>query len=268
MQLLIISLLIILIILVVIYLYILTDDNIILYNDKQYFEKFKTKTISNLLNNNEIKIPLVKNNKILIITYDNRPHIPYIIKHNQNLEFYSKKWNLDYKFFDKCDYNTYWCKIFMVLDELSSNNYDYVMWMDSDTYIFNTGINISDILNKYTSDIFIAMDNNPIYDITNAGVFIIKNSETGKQYLRDCINSFNPECKKINGTLKGKWAATCYEQGIMNILIANNYQNFTTILTNDIIFNFNRCNNNVFIMHMYASSSNNRIKCFNSKNKL
>ena len=139
------------------------------------------------------------------------------------------------------------------------------MWMDSDTYIFNMDINLSDIFNKFSSDIFIGSDNNSNYDLTNAGVFAIKNSDDGKQYLADCINSFNTQCKKANGELKGEWAATCYEQGIMNILIADKYFNNTTVLTNDIIFNYNRCNNNVFIMHLYASSNDYRKKCFTSK---
>ena len=73
--------------------------------------------------------------------------------------------------------------------------------------------------------------------LTNAGVFAVKNSEIGKNFLVDCINSFNIKCKKPNGELKGTWAATCYEQGIMNILIADKYYKNTTVLTNDIIFN-------------------------------
>jgi hypothetical protein len=137
--------------------------------------------------------------------------------------------------------------------------------MDSDTFIFDMSINLSDIFNKYSSDIFIGSDNNLNYDLTNAGVFGIKNSDLGKQFLVDCIKSFNNDCKKSNGELKGKWAATCYEQGIMNILIADKYYKNTTVLTNDLIFNYNRCNNNVFIMHLYASSNSYREKCFNSK---
>ena len=52
----------------------------------------------------------------------------------------------------------------------------------------------------------------------------------------------------------------------MNILIADKYSKNTTILTNDIIFNYNVCSNDVFIMHLYASPSNYRVRCFNSKN--
>ena len=254
-----------LIVLVIFFIYRITDESVSKYNDKKYFDKFREKMISNLRLNNKLKVPNNKENKILIITYDNRTNLSYIKIHNDNLTEYCKKWGFTYKFYDNCENNTYWCKIYMVLNELNNADYDYVMWMDSDTYIFNKDINLSDIFNKYTSDIYIGSDNNPDYDLTNAGVFAIKNSTIGKNFLVDCINSFNIKCKKPNGELKGKWAATCYEQGIMNILIADKYYKNTTVLTNDIIFNYNRCNNKVFIMHLYASSSSYREKCFNSK---
>jgi hypothetical protein len=258
---------IVLIILVIMLIYKLTDNNVPRYNDKKYFEKFKEKIISKLKSNNKLLIPKIKENKILIITYDNRPGLPYIKLHNDNLTEYSKKWNIEYKFFDKCKYNNYWCKMYMVLKELKSNKYDYVVWMDSDTYIFNMDINLSDIFNKYASDIFIGSDNNSEYDLTNAGVFAVGNTNNGKKFLVDCINSFNTKCNKPNGELHGEWAAICYEQGIMNILIADKYFKHTTILTNDLIFNYNKCNNNVFIMHLYASSSDYRMKCFTSGQK-
>lgn len=255
----------ILIAFIIVFIYKLTDNGVNRYNDKQYFEKFRKKIISNLRLNNKLETPIIKNNKILFITYDNRPNLPYIKLHNDNLKEYCKKWGFEYKYLEKCVHNTYWCKIYILLDELKNTDFDYVVWMDSDTYIFDTSINLSDIFNKFSSDIFIGSDNNLNYDLTNAGVFAIKNSDIGKQYLIDCIKSFNNECKKPNGELKGKWAATCYEQGIMNILIADKYYKNTTVLTNDLIFNYNRCNNKVFIMHLYASSNFYREKCFNSK---
>jgi hypothetical protein len=154
----------------------------------------------------------------------------------------------------------------MVLDAIKSNKYDYVIWMDSDTVIKNFNINIGDILNRFYSDIFIGSDNNNSFDITNAGVFIIKNSNIGINFLQDCTHYVSDKCLNIDGSLKGIWAASCYEQGVMNILIADRYNRYTTILTNDIIFNYNVCSNDVFIMHLYASSPNHRVRCFNSKN--
>jgi hypothetical protein len=223
--------------------------------------------MSSLLNNNLRDKPLEKKNKILIITYDNRTNTKYIQLHNDNLNEYAKKWNIEYKYFNKCNKNNYWCKIYIIYDLILTKKYDYIMWMDSDTYIKNMDIDLNKILNQYDSDIFIGSDNNPKYDITNAGVFIIKNSIIGVNFLEDCINYVNKSCFKKDGTLKGNWAGMCYEQGVMNILIADEYNKYTTLLSNNIIFNYNKCSNDVFIMHMYASSDKSRTKCFKSSEK-
>lgn len=242
------------------------DYQYILSKDYDYFDKFSQKIIYKLINNNKLNTPIIKKNKILFITYDNRYEEEYIQIHNYNIKKYVDKYNYTYKFYNKCNENVYWCKIYMVLDALKSNKYDYVIWMDSDTIIKNFDIDIGNILNKYSSDIFIGSDNNTRLDITNAGVFIIKNSIIGTQFLYNCINYVSEKCLNNDGTLKGIWAATCYEQGVMNLLIADKYNIHTTILTNDIIFNYNVCSDEVFIMHLYASSSNYRVRCFHSNN--
>lgn len=235
--------------------------------DHKYFQKFsKSNVISKLYNNNQLKTPIVKKNKILFITYDNRAKEQYVRIHNANINKYALKYDYEYKFINKCNDNVYWCKIFLVLNELLKNKYDYVVWLDSDTIIKNFDIDIGNIFNLYSSDIFVGSDNNPKFDIINSGVFAIKNSLVGIKFLEDCIQNINDKCYNSNGTLKGRWAASCYEQGVMNLVIADLYYKFTTVLSNNIFFNYNVCSDQVFIMHLYASSPSYRVKCFNSKN--
>lgn len=214
-----------------------------------------------LTNNNQLTKPNNDMNKILFVTFDNR-NDEYIKIHNMNLEKYADNWNYEYKFIKKCNYNTYWCKIHIVLDELRTNKYDYVMWLDSDSIIKKLDIDIGKIFNLYNSDIYIGDDNNGGTFITNAGVFAIKNTTIGKQYLIDCIKNFDKTCLNSDNTLKGKWAGMCYEQGVMNYLISTKYRKYTTILPQNIISNGRICKENVFIQHLYASSSENRLKCF------
>lgn len=255
---------------VIIFATIDTNGEDILLNDYKYFEKFAQKQlISKLINNNynPTNVNLKRKNKILFITYDNRKDLEYVEIHNQNIQKYVEKYGYNYKFYNRCDKNTYWCKIYMLLDELTSvANYDYVIWLDSDTVIKNFDIDLGKILNMYQSDIFLGSDNNLFYDITNAGIIIVKNSLVGKNFLIDCIESINKKCLNKDNSLKGIWAGSCYEQGVINLLIAEKYSNFTTILTNNIIFNYNICSDEVFLMHLYASSNNERVKCFNSNN--
>ncbi len=243
------------------------DNYYVGLKDSNYFEKFsQKKIITGLINNNILSNPPNKKNRILFITYDNRYNQEYVLIHNYNISKYVEQYGYEYKFYNRCNDNVYWCKIFMVLDSIKKNNWDYVVWLDSDTIIKNFNIDFGKILNKFSSDIFIGSDNNPNLDITNAGVFAIKNSSIGIQFLNDCVEFVSNKCLNKDGSLKGIWAGTCYEQGVMNVLIADKYKDYTTILTNDIIFNYNVCSDDVFIMHLYASSPNYRVRCFNSKN--
>lgn len=236
-------------------------------NDDKYFKKFyNSKNILNLINNNPVKNKTNKKNRILFITYENRDQLEYVIVHNKNINNYAKKYKYEYKFINECDKNVYWCKIYLVLQYLNENRYDYIIWLDSDTIIKNSNIDIGDIFNKYSSDIFIGLDNdNPRYEITNSGFFAVANTKIGKIFLIDCINYVDKDCFIDNKKLHGKWAASCYEQGVINILINDKYYKNTTVLTNDIIYNKNKCSNNVFIMHLYASTPKERLNCFINK---
>lgn len=243
-----------------------TDNLKILLNDLEYFKKFnKSKKIDNLLNNNKLKSIINKKNKILFVTFDNRENQEYIKIHNSNITKYVEKFGYEYKFYNICDKNVYWCKIHFVLDALKTNKYNYVVWLDSDTVIKNFNIDIGDILNMFSSDIFAGSDNHSKFGIINAGVFIIANTQIGTNFLSECINYINEDCLNSDGSLNGKWAASCYEQGIMNILIHDTYYSNTTLLSNRIIFNYSVCSDEVFIMHLYGSTPESRIKCFQSK---
>lgn len=263
----IISLIILLILIIILTLINLKDlrDYDIYYNDLKYFVKSYWKK-NYLLNNNMLYKPLNKNNKIAIITFDNRKNTKYIELHNKNITEYCKKWNYEYIFYDKCVHNVYWCKLYFVLDALKTQKYDYVMWMDSDTIIKNPNISLDSIINKYSSDIYVNLDNGSA--VYCSGVFIIKNSPMGISYLEDCIKSNNKKCTTKNNKLKGFWAGLCYEQGIMNELIFQKYYKYTTCLPeylvlNDYINETNDiCNEDTFILHIYGSPDKLREKCF------
>lgn len=252
----------------VILIFILTlinfDDFDFYYNDTKFFIQSDWKK-NYLLNNNILDKPVEKVNKCAIVTFENRKD-EYVNLHNQNVINYCKKWNYEYLFYDKCIHNVYWCKIYLVLDALKSGKYDYVLWMDSDSIIKNPTISLDAIVNRYSSDIFVNLDNgNSVYC---SGVFIIKNSPIGISYLEDCIKLNNKNCLTNNNKLKGRWAGLCYEQGVMNKLIFEKYYKNTTCLPKYIVFNegiddsMKTCNKDTFILHLFGSPNNLREKCF------
>lgn len=235
------------------------------YNDLKYFVKSDWKK-NYLLNNNMLDKPSDKVNKFAIITFENRKDSEYIDLHNKNVSEYCKKWNYDYLFYDQCVHNVYWCKMYLVLDALKTNKYDYVLWMDSDAIIKNPNISLDSIANKYSSDIFVNVDHgNSVYC---AGVFMIKNSTIGIEYIEACINKNTNKCLSENNKLKGIWAGLCYEQGIMNELIFGKYYKYTTCLPEYLVFNegigenMKTCDEDTFILHLYGSSNDLRTKCF------
>jgi hypothetical protein len=165
--------------------------------------------------------------------------------HNNSLKKYSNKYGYKYTFLN--DYKNelvlpiYWYKIQCIKDMLQDNSIDYLVWLDSDTFIVNEKIKIEDIINLTNSSIYIGKD----YPNSNlsaycAGVFIIKNDNIGKQFLDDCINTYinRIECTENgNYVLAGKWAGMCYEQGIMNELLNSKYKKSMFYLNEKIITN-------------------------------
>jgi hypothetical protein len=222
------------------------------------------------INNNLLDVLNDKKNKVAIITFENRNDSLYIDYHNTNVKEYCKKWSYDYLYYTKCDYQVYWCKMYFVLDALQSNKYDWVIWLDSDTIIKNKLISIDQIVNKYSSDILVTEDNG--FTTFCAGVFMIKNTMNGINFIKDCIKSKKSNCEiktkdKIN-EMRGIWAGMCYEQGIMNMLIYDKYLQYTTCLPKYIVYNGqmtdtnNICNYDTFILHLYSSKKNLRSDCF------
>ena len=89
-----------------------------------------------------------------------------------------------------------WEKIRMVAKLL--NDYQYVMWLDSDAAPVNFDIKIEDLLNGKDSDFFIERDSVSLNGkewYMNSGMFIVKNSEWSHSFLDEWA-------KKDNGTIK------------------------------------------------------------------
>lgn len=222
---------------------------------------------NSLISNNLLDKPTNKINKIAIITFENRKNLEFIDLHNKNITEYCKKWNYDYLFYDQCENNVYWCKMYFVLDALKTGKYDYVVWLDSDTIIKNLNQSLDFIVNKYNSDIFVSTDNG--YSAFCAGIFIIKNSPIGISFMEECIDSKSEKCDIINkSTLRGLYSGLCYEEGIMNNLIMEKYHKNTTCLpkyyvyTDKITETNNLCDIDTFILHLGMSDHNLRAKCF------
>lgn len=211
--------------------------------------------------------------RIAIVSFDNRTGGGYIEDHDKNMQKYCNLWGYDYirKYDKPDDISVYWYKVQLVRDVLSSNQYDYVMWIDTDAIISDYSRDLSDIITPYDKDIIVGSDKSKsqrLFDVANAGVFIIRNSEIGLQFMNDWLNEMNTYCYKSGDKLRGIWAMSCYEQGKMNDLIYKKYYNYTTTLPFKYIYNgytMDTCKKediDEFIIHMYGQKDYIRDECF------
>lgn len=239
---------------------------------KYNINSIKSNIIKNNTDKNKRAQPIKKKNNILIMTYDNRSDETYVIEHNKNFTFYVNKHGYKYKFISKCNKNVYWCKLYLVYEMLKSNLYDYVMWVDSDAIVLDMDFDLNEMVNSYDCHMFFSDDNNMLgFKLINAGVFIIKNSDIGIGYVMECLKHDVPQCiNNETNKLNGLWAGTCYEQGIMNIVLEKyTNDNIFTIVPKSIIYNgfdLSKINKNK-ILHYYATTSEERITLFSKINK-
>lgn len=203
----------------------------------------------------------------------------YVRLHNANLQAYVAHQNRQnpqnkyaYVFQTACHpkrfhhhHNVYWCKFFSLREILAEGEYDYVVWLDSDTIITDFEVDFARVLSGYQSHWFAGLDKPDRYDLLNAGVVAVRRSPMGKKILRTITEAYNNEKfqrKCVQGDqLTGIWAQTCYEQGVMNEILYERYRDYVTILPPKYIHNSQRCEGD-FITHMYNSSPTARANCF------
>jgi hypothetical protein len=211
--------------------------------------------------------------KIGIITAENRNE-KYIELHDKSVSEYCNIHNYDYIRTDNCpkeEASTYWCKIHKIKNELV--NYDYVIWLDSDTIIVNKSIPVEECLSKFGYPDIVFGKNSVPFDIgrysINAGVIIIKNSEIGKSFINKCLDKINslPSCI-IDNKEQGFWVGICYEEGLMNIIVKSKlFENHVFIDTdNTFILNLLRTEQvgkNLIFLHLPGWSNKERENVFN-----
>jgi len=216
-----------------------------------------------IINNKEKKLEhyeyeILKKKRIKIISNDDRD-LELIKYHQKSFHEYSKKYNYEYKFYNKFDSKLppYWKKMEIILKELENKNYEYILYVDSDT-IINIEIPIEYLIDKNENKfIYIGYDVNYMFKIYNAGIILIKNNEMTRNFFLDCINYYkeNKYCKE-NGKniLKGEWAGECYEQGVMNYYLKlPKYKYYMKQISSKYFHNHNKFNSNTFICHFFSS---------------
>lgn len=119
------------------------------------------------------------------ITWPNK--LEYCRKHGYHGILQSQTW--DYLGFDK---------IIFINNLLNSNEYDWILWLDNDTLFTNFNKKIEDVIDNNFHFIMATDSNGP-----NAGVFLVKNSEQGRAYIKHLKQKMY-ELKPVNKYLFGE----------------------------------------------------------------
>jgi len=169
--------------------------------------------------------------KVTIVTLEDRPLTELLALHNRSVQEYADYHGYEYRFRDSFEspLPIYWKKVHWVNQVLEEGTADYVLWLDSDTIIPRPRVPLSAIIAQDPeASIYIGRDwpHMPMHTY-NAGVFLIRNSETGRRFIAECLEHITNHAACLvddKPVLKGAWAGACYEQGVMNQLLNGEFK--------------------------------------------
>lgn len=156
-----------------------------------------------------------------------------------------------------------WYKIKLILDLLKNNQYEYILWIDTDATILNTNYSLDSFI-KFDKYFYVSKDINGI----NCGVIMIENN--------DYIINFLTQVYSMTQYLHDGW----WEQKAIHDLININYNNINEYIeyipqniwnaydykSYNIKFDGNVCEK-TFIFHTPGMPLNNRISKIQEKLK-
>ena len=96
--------------------------------------------------------------KFAIVTLENRPQLNWVQLSNFSKRLYCQNFGFDFIFKDKLYYSdrsAVWSKIPCLL-QIMQQDYDYVMWIDSDAIIANPKFNVTTLFDDH--DIYYNVD--------------------------------------------------------------------------------------------------------------
>lgn len=193
------------------------------------------------------------NNKILVLQIEDRTDNLLNKLLNENKEI-CKANEMEYVFMNNTSsiISAYWRKVFEINNIMKKEEYDsidYIMWLDSDAFLFEfTKEKLNNLLKKNKDySMLITPDMPEYYSKFCAGVFMIKNNKEGKKIIDKWISLYNPNDWKYDSEKKKwstdkEWAGVAYEQGSFTeyILTDENFKKDISILPY-YVFNNNSC---------------------------
>jgi hypothetical protein len=197
--------------------------------------------------------------KVHIVSIETRQINKLIDLHNRNIESYANLHNYTYLFVPKIQSNlpVYWWKIELVLATLRNNpELDYCLWVDTDAIFQHNWLPLNVLIqNDENACIIIGKDrpHNENGSLYCTGVFLVKNAKVSMQFLEDCLSVYQARsvCQETLDGLNSSWAGRCYEQGVANELLMNEYASICACVHENLISNSSNMTD-AFIVHIWG----------------
>ena len=219
------------------------------------------KYVSVLLNKNS----LIENFSLpwLVYQYDDRELSDIDLKFMDFVKKYCEKHQYIYKFESTPvpDLPPYWVKVKKVKELLDSNQYQGILWLDTDALIVDSERTLSSFFINASISMIVSRDSVAFsHGPFNAGVWIVKNDAHGRDIMSDWMNLYNPnDWTKENGkwTSSGAWSGDTYEQGSFVKHILPKHDNHIHFVNWD-VFQDILPNPDAFTLHFAAYQKNSR----------
>ena len=194
--------------------------------------------------------------RVCVFSFDNRissnSSLQYLKQHNEK---YCQTHGYTFLFFDTypADLPLYWMKVKIAYDLLRNNQYDVLMWIDSDVAIYDHEICVEQMFKLNPKVFFIkSPDNDQWASDFNSGVWVVKRCEQAQRFFQEWLDSFT-RTKWVKQEQKWEcidcaWAGMEYEQGIGDMMCRKYHLNILT-LDWKILQGYNTAGDKPFTLH-------------------
>ena len=242
---------------------------IIKFKDIYYYTEVTLSSFDNVfvdINNKVFK----KKQNILILSTDDRVDLEYLTYHKRSLTDYSKKHGYTFLFEKPCtNLPVYFCKFQRILNLMNSSNFDYYIWIDSDTIVNKKFVDypLENMLETVGLDTDLITGNFSsipgILKFLIGSFYVFKNNIQTKKLLQRCIDYI--DWSKWENLKEGKcnYGGYCYEEAALFYSIKNANKNDKIKhrrLLGNFISNNPWCAPDYFIMHILGKKDIN--KCY------
>ena len=210
------------------------------------------------------RVPDIQPESVFIRSFETRPLKNIIRMHRDNVGAYASQQGYNYAFTTEKPHfeptlPINWVKLQLAQHIFRTEPMARVfVWIDVNALVVHNHITVNDIIRESpSSSIYIGKDSpNRKKDPLCAGIFFIRNTSVGRQFVDDCLTQYmqNTKCMNSSGehTVTGAYAGECYEQGVMNQLCKSDmYKDHVYILDRSAVTNHITINPNSWISHIY-----------------